>query len=331
MVKNKFLWQISQILLALLLTSCGATSEEEREHAILQANIFLNKSRCQEAIDVLEGAGRDNRHAQYLQVLASAYACRAGFREPAFFTTNIAKSATPAPLGGTSTYSTSASMDAPDNDDFDDLQVAIDILLYAGGIPTSKDPTPARRADSFNTDEAGNINAQLLYMLMAQIGKYFYYYGNADVNGVKGLGTGSNVCFVSYENVALDVGGDLSTVLLAAAGTCPNSSAAGHSKLGSVAGGDLQIARLCQGVVLINNFLTIFPVVLSDVGGDTDLDILNTINTAISPLKIVLTAAKTGIGNILETLGQERCVAENTTNDDFLQVYFALFIELLIL
>ena len=65
--------------------------------------------------------GRQNTNALYLQVLASAYACRAGFAEPTFFSSNLAKTPSPLPVGGMTTYTTSSSMDAPDNDEFDDL------------------------------------------------------------------------------------------------------------------------------------------------------------------------------------------------------------------
>lgn len=73
------------IAICTLFLACGKTTEEEVKDAILSANIYLSRSECQPAIDLLEGMGRQNKNPYYLKALSSAYACRAGYSTITFF------------------------------------------------------------------------------------------------------------------------------------------------------------------------------------------------------------------------------------------------------
>ncbi|MGZ3808703.1 MAG: hypothetical protein ACXVCE_11505, partial [Bacteriovorax sp.] len=181
----------SIILLSfLMLFSCGKNADEKTADAVLSANISLSKGDCQSAINVLEDNGRVNDNAAYLKTLASAYACRAKYSSVVLFSGDLVKIITPAPSGplnGIATFSTSqVTVQNPLQNDssFRDLQKAIDILLYAGGIPSTTEPTSAERLKYFTSLEAGDIDAQLLYMMLVQIGKFMYVYGNSSVAGV---------------------------------------------------------------------------------------------------------------------------------------------------
>ena len=58
------------------LISCGSSPEEKVASAIDRAQTYLSKGRCDEALQELDEA-QDLENAIYLQVLASAYACKA--------------------------------------------------------------------------------------------------------------------------------------------------------------------------------------------------------------------------------------------------------------
>jgi hypothetical protein len=315
------------VFVVILLGGCGATPEQKEENAILSAQIYLSSKSCQKAIDILEEHGRNNRNASYLKTLSAAYACRAGFSVPTFFSKDIPVVGTPVVIGGMARFSTSSSMDDPDNLQFRDLQEAIDILLYAGGLDKNLNPTLAARAMYFNNDEAGDINAQLMYLLMAQIGKYIYYYGNSSAAGVKGGGAGLNKCFYNYDgaiNITYDIAGPVTETLNSflttggQTGAC-NALASGHSKLTTG-------KRLCQGVVMFNNFLEIFPTVIDSVSSD-DLNALKNIKDQILDVTGYVTAPD--ISGVKTVLSQAKCEAENVAPFNNLQVYFAFYYETL--
>lgn len=316
-------------LILLFLFSCGKPADQKREDAILSANILLSTRQCQAAIDLLESVGRDTYNGKYMQVLASAYACKAGFSEPTFFVDELPKVGNPGPLGGLTKFTLASTMTSYDSESFTNLQTAIDILLYAGGIDTSLDPTAARRANGLSSEDAQDINAQLMYMILTQMGMYLYHYGDSSATGVKGSGAGTNTCLANYSNVDLDVGGDLSTFLLTGAtGSCV-AVGTGHPQLGADSA-HLNVERMCQGVVLLNNFIEIFPAILSSVTSD-DLDTVNGITAVVTAAKTALGLAKTDpqMATLISTLSQEKCVADNTANTEYLQVYFALMYEVL--
>lgn len=314
--------------MVLSLLSCGKPAEQKREDAVLSANILLSTKQCQAAIDLLEEAGRDTYDGKYMQTLASAYACKAGFAEPAFFVNEIPKIGSPATLGGMTRFALASTMTAPDSDSFTNLQTAIDILLYAGGVSTSVDPTAARRANGLNSEDAQDINAQLMYMILTQMGMYLYYYGDSSSSGVKGSGPGTNTCLANYSNIGLNVGVNLTTALAAGqTGSC-TAIGTGHAGLGAT--GSLNVKRMCQGVVLLNNFIEIFPSILASVTSN-DLNTVSGITAAITLAKTAVTTAKTApqMATLLSTLSQEKCEADNASDTQYLQVYFALMYETL--
>lgn len=337
---NSKLTALTLLAWLLLLVSCG-TKEEAVKEAMLEANFYLNNSNCQDAIDILESQGDQSTDGRFLQILASAYACRAGFKETRFFVNDLPNFSEPQILGGSTTFTTSSSMNAPDNDQYEDLQRAINILLYAGGLSTSKDPTVARRAAVLPADIALDVNAQLLYMVMAQIGKFLYYYGNANASGIKGAGTQTNKCILTYDdtisvNVSLSglpaAAVPLGTYLDTATGSTGigacNSSQIGHPQLGADGGETpLKYDRLCQGAVLINNFLEIFPAVLeASTGGD--FAAVSGVLTQIEAVIAIVEGAKTGMESIVGVLSQEKCETNNTDdNPANVQIYYALLME----
>jgi len=304
---------------SLLLFGCGKEKEEEIEEAIDTANIFLSSRICGAAISILEGVGRQNTNARYLQTLASAYACKSDFDEPTFFGTDMPNIASPAPLGGLTTFNSSLSMDSSSDKYYTNLWSAINILLYAGGIGSGENPTVAERADYFNNADAGDINAQLAYMLLAQLGKFAFFYGNVDA-GVKGDGTQGNDCFIEYDEAAV-----LAYLATGNTGGCTNLTNTGHANLGTP--GSYSVARLCQGVILFNSIVDALPGVISAAGGD-DFNDLDDLLTDIDGYKTDYTDAG-GDPTIFIQQNQTGCETDNAADDTNLQLFFGFIMETL--
>ena len=71
------------------LSACGNNPQEEMNSAIDVALSHLSSGEGDEALDVLNEVTNDNDNAIYLQVLASAHACEAGFNEISFISTDL--------------------------------------------------------------------------------------------------------------------------------------------------------------------------------------------------------------------------------------------------
>lgn len=323
LVKSSFL-----IAVLLLSFSCGKSTEDEIKDNIDSANILLSTRQCQSAIDLLEGMGRQNKNAHYLKALSSAYACRAGYSTTVFFGTDIEKTATPGPLGGITTYSTSTvASTSPLTDDlkFRDLQTAIDILLYAGGISATTEPTSIARASYFTASQAGDINAQLVYMMLVQAGKFMKVYADADASGVKGGGSAGNNCFTDYSNADDDVK-DLVPLLPGACKVLNDPHPQLDSSLMTVTE---RRKRLCEGVVLFNGILDLLPSIILSAGGG-DLDDIANVTGIIETAKDTLETVYPAVGTVLNVLSQTNCETDPAITTGTLEAYYVGVFETLI-
>ena len=309
-------------------SACGKTSEEKIYDATETANILLSTYQCQAAIDVLEGVGRQNKNAHYLKTLASAYACRANYSTVTFFGTDIAKTATPAPLGGMTTYTSSlTTFTSPLTTDakFVDLQSAINILLYAGGIASTTEPTSIERAKYFSANQAADINTEMAFMMMVQLGRFMTVYADTNASGVKGGGSASNNCFTDYSNVSSVA---VQTILANQLGACKVTNSP-HAQLNSTL---VSVAnrrkRLCQGIVLLNNILDVLPSILVSAGGG-DLDDMGSVTTDIAAAKTALEAVYSG-GEVMTVLSQENCETSASITTETIESYYAAIFEALV-
>ncbi|MBC7430108.1 MAG: hypothetical protein H7336_15945 [Bacteriovorax sp.] len=306
-----------------IVSACGKSKGQEVKDAVRSANILLSTKQCQQAIDLLEGIGRQNRDANYLKVLSSSYACRAGYSTITFFGTDISKTATPSPLGGVTTYATSQiAVTAPlvNDSNYKDLQEAINILLYAGGISASTEPTASERTKYFSSGPAGDINTELAFMMMVQLGKFMRVYANASIAGVKGGGSAANNCFTDYSTTPVAIQTYVTSVL---PGAC-NSVSSSHTQLALGLSG--RRVRLCQGVVLMNSILDVLPSVLAAAGGGSTTD-LATVTSQINTQKAFLITAYPTIGPTATVMSQYNCENDGSIDVNTLASYYAILFE----
>lgn len=349
---------IGAILLAGL-CSCGADEDQEVEDSIDVALSYLTAGDCQRAINTLEDVGRHPRNYRYVKTLASGYACRAGYSTPLLYGTDISKIGTPSILGGMTTFTTSDLMVSPDDPNYEDMQEAINILLFSGGITDEQNPTTERRQRYFSLAEVANLDLYIVYLSMVQLGMYLNFYGkidNALVStdgdfGKKGGNVGAGAadaadfCLFEYDG-AINLTGDGTIVtvdmtldqylgVLGATGNSCSGTTVGAADtynpyLGS--NNNMHIERMCQGVVLLNTFFNSLDNVISTVSGDGFGDLGDSFNQ-ISDINDIVATVFPDTVNLIGLMNQQSCedlFSDGTSaNTEALQVFFALYYEAL--
>ncbi len=323
-----FLPFITRLLLALSLTTllaCTSGPKEKIENGIDSALYYLSlpTPNCQKAIEELEKIGRQNNNPLYLRTLASAYACRGNYGELIFFgdIDNISSNASS--FFGSLTTLGLATQSAPEPDSFLDVQRALDVLLYAGGQST---PSYTNLVTIFGQRQANNLSMQTLFMLLTQLGRFNYYYGNVDAAGAKGLGAGANNCFYPYPGVIQTTVADVADT----GGRCNSGSApVGHPQLNTATAGITNAIvnrRLCYGVVIVNNLIDI----LTNIEFSNN-DALGAIVDLKDTLEDLLTQADSipdpDFQAFLEVKSQSACEATLNSDNEVGQIYFAAIFE----
>ena len=243
--------RILTYILLFLVFSCGQTNEEEIADAIAEANLLLSDRRCSEALQVMLAVEVQPRNKDYVDTLATAFACIGNYSTTTLFATDFTNLNTTAGgfFGSLAAFSTSDDMTTPDDTDFVSLQLAIDVLLYAGGFTSA---AATNRATVFNSSDATDINLQAFYMIIVNMGRWFRYYGNTNSAGLKGAGGEPNTCLATYTDNA--VGGAIPAISLGGTGSCTNAANTGHVDI-ETGDSDERKVRLCQGIILFNNFI----------------------------------------------------------------------------
>lgn len=305
------------LVLGGLVVGCSKTSDEKVTDAVDTALYHLSQTtpECQKAIDVLEDIGRQANDARYLQALASAYACRGNFSELTLFD-EIDTIDSSAFLTSLTELSTSAQTVA-DSSDFDDLQTAIDILLYAGGVST---PSTATMKTNFGTRQAGNMSLQALYMIIVQLGRYTRWYGNTDSTGVKGSGSLGNTCFFNYGAAALAV-----ATSYGGGNACQAGNTGSPDLDYGTAGTSTAQVRLCKGAMLVNNMLDILN--NTTLSSNSSLGDISSLLASITPYIDAAEALDPGMPAFIANLKQSVCETDVAADDSVAQLYFASIFE----
>jgi hypothetical protein len=313
-MKRRFIIIFSFIIL-LLVGGCGAKKEEEVVSAIDAALYYLSQGtpNCQKAIDELEKVGRQNTNSLYLQTLASAYACRGGFGELILFGEVGVIDPDPEELLGSLAQLSTSNQTAPETNSFNDLQTAIDIILYSGSKTV---PSAAETKVIFGTRQANNLNLQALYMMIVQLGRYTRFYGNTSATGVKGSGTLGHVCFLDYPVAILNQ--------ISASNTCRDAPSNGSPSLNISVGATTAYKRWCQGAMLINNMIDVLDNIT--FSGNSSLGAIADLQATMQ--SIVGTAgAIPGVAAFIENLSQSVCETEVANDPTPAQYYFAALLE----
>ena len=311
---------IALIFTLFLFISCAKTTDEKVAEAIDVANTYLSEGKCSSAIDVLEEVGRQSSNGIYLQVLASAYACRGGFSELTFLLNDIdvmtqTTTATETLLTYLSIISTSTETET-DSDSYTDLKTAINLLIDS----TSAQPSQSARNTKFGTRRAGDMGMQALLLMFAQLGKFLHYYGNVDSNGAKGGGSGTNNCFIDYTDLT-------AASALGTSGTCKSTAGTrtGHPDL-SLVGGSLTAtkSKLCEGLMLVTNIIDTLNNI--SIPTDSTLSALDDVKTEVNDMKTTIYTG--GLETLLDTTDQATCatlVASSTEFENLQRIYASLF------
>ncbi len=303
------------LLLAVTLATCGKLTDQQKiDQAIRDAHHLLTKEKCGQALEALNKVSFQARNPDYIGVYASAQACRSDFRVPSFFANSVDDIGTENATFLTSLTTMETSAISTSNDtSYVALRDALNTLLHAGGIDI---PNHANRADALGEAAAQQLSLQILYMLLVQMGKYFYLYGNTDDEGNKGRRDSSaNQCLTDYTTTQARF------ARMVASSTSPspifpcNSDSDGHSELATGATG--RKGKLCEGVVLFNSFIDLISSVsITEENSGSLSELRDGLNDVCGAL---------GLATLCTQTSQSLCESRETVTD--LEIYFVGIFE----
>ena len=158
------------LFIILLFSSCAKNPVEETNEAIDVALTHLSSGNCDEALSVLAEIGNQPDNAIYLQVLASAHACKAGFEEVAFVNNDLTSINT---TSGSTIMKTASVMSLSDDTQADSanftaIKTAYNFILNSSaGVPSQND-----RTNKFGSRKSGDMGVQALILNIVNLGKF---------------------------------------------------------------------------------------------------------------------------------------------------------------
>jgi len=300
--------RVSILILILLfgLTGCAQRSGEDIREAIDKAQTLLSSEKCDEAIKILEDVGPANSDAVYLQVLGSAYACKANVKTIAFVANDL-------PLIDSSNFMNSISILSLSPETVAD-SIPYTSLKTGLGILQNTDKQENRET-KFGVRKSGDLGVEILVYSLIELGKFMNFYGNVSGSGAKGGGTNTNSCFINYTYPNA-----IAVVTSGSTGAC-NSATDGHPDMSGTA----LARRLCEGSTLIANILDVIRNL--DLSGSPDLSELEDLNTTVDQYQADADAA--GVGHFITLTSQSECEAliANPTEMNNMQLYCASVFE----
>jgi hypothetical protein len=301
------------------LVGCSKSKDEERTEAIDLAQTYLSDAKCSEAIKVLESAGSGSNDPVYIQVLASAYACKSSYSELTFIANdlpNLESSTIKALFKSISILTLSNETDT-DSDDYLNLKTALTILTSSTGDSSGHDA----RVSKFGVRKAADMGVQIMFLSLVQLGKFLNYFGNVDSTGAKGIGPdGTNSCFLNYSNNTAQTLIDAFPV----ANSC-NSYVDGH--------GDLDLSteegkeRACEGLFYFNNLLN--SISNLDLSASESLGSLGDIAGVVDELKNTVTTAYPNLSDLMNNQSLSGCVSllDSAEEIENMEIIYAMIFE----
>jgi hypothetical protein len=276
------------IFILIFLFACAKQPAEEISEAIDIALTHLSKSECDEAIKVLERTSSEGEDAVYLQVLASAYACKANFDEVKFISEDLddINTSTPASIFASISILSLSEETQADSEDFTSVKKAINILLASS--------SQTERTQKFGARKAGDMGVQALILSIVNLGKFLNFYGNVNASGAKGLGSGAHKCFLNYSDSRAQLLTGVST------GACllDNDGQDDLDKT-TVVGK----RRMCEGLMLLTNTLDILENI--DLSTSDSLSKLEVVASQVGTFKTAAVTA--GLGTMINMKSQSEC------------------------
>lgn len=306
------------LFIILVFTSCAKNPKDQAAEAIDIALTHLSSGECDNAIRILEDVDDQEDNAIYIQVLASAYACKANFNEIAFIANDLADidASSPATIMSSLAMMSLSDETAADSLAYRSIRTGIDLILGS----TSGAPGQVARDAKFGTRKGGDLGVQALILNIVNLGKFLNYYGNVDAAGDKGAGTNTNSCFINYTDARAQ------TVISGGAGGVCSTNNDGHPDL-SFAPANLENAkrRLCEGLMLMTNVLDILDNL--DLSGSSELSKLEDISTQVESFRTTATAA--GLGTLINMTSQSDCetAMDTQSNLDDMEYLYSLMFE----
>ncbi len=292
-----------------ILSSCGLTDREEADNAIYKANLLLSEGNCQAALTTLAEIPAQTSNSVYYMTYASAYACRASFNTNTFFVTDVPllDAGTTDFLNSISIFTSSTETSA-ESAQFLDMQAAIELVLHAGGLDQ---PDAEDRIAIFGDMQANNLNLQALYLMIAQLGKWFHYYGG--VNTLTGIKSG---CLYTYTN-----GVAQAAINSNPTGACANP----YTGVRLSGSSEATVRQMCYPIVIYNNLIDVLTHV--SISSDTSNGELGDILTNVQTAYDTLCGADPGLTTLCAVRTIDQCVDDYTADNTFLQIYMATFFE----
>jgi hypothetical protein len=305
-------------LLFILLVSCSLSEEDDQADRVKEANLYLTNGECQSAIDTLAEVSYDLYDYRYVQTLASAHACKGGFSEIDFFSSDLDNINTSAFLASLATFSSSPETTV-DSTEYTSLKTAVGSILFTFGTLNTR---AVERINYYGSVIANDLHLQVLYLLLGHLGKWLYFFGNTNTAGEKGQGSLGNICVYPYGTVAQALVDANST------GVC-EAPYTGSSKLDISAETAATVyGRVCDFIVHVNHVFDVFEnVTLSTNTTNGDL---SGVLSQLTSLKSTATGVNSTIADIFSLYTYDACTSwleADVNNVLAMEAYFAVFVE----
>ena len=297
------------LIFLFFLISCGSSQEEKVASSIDRAQTYLSKGKCDEALNELNEA-RDLENAIYLQVLASAYACK-GEVEIVDVITEIQN------INTNNVFSELSKKNFASSDNltnFNHLKKSLDVILSSTSVVSQ-----GARDEEFGKRKGQDLGMQLLFYSVIQAAKFTNYFGNT-ANGKKGDHTGSNLCFLEYTTVVANLFDPNPLYTIPATNAC-QAAGDGHPELDIATPSGR--ANACQGVIAINNVLDTLGSL--DFGDSQELKVLKDISEKISALKAILISIDPSLTYLFDVRGAQDCL---DLDDREIELFIFTFYEM---
>ncbi len=315
------------VVISIFVLSCAKSKEEENLSLKHEALYYLTSGDCDKAQSALDDMDPDSEDSTYYSLYASVYECKAGFSQINTVLDNIddLEASSNNLFKTLASFRSAQEVTAPDDSKYTNLLKALAVINSSTSVGGA-----TQRISQFGETRASDLNFQALLITTIALSKYLGAYGNIDVDGTKGAGTGAQVCLAQYNY------NNVNNIYLDAANLDLCTSATTSNAETSINTGDSEYTRkLCEGIILYNNFFDLLAN-LTLPADTSELGELEDVEAILETFKVAATAAFSGPGdgpaittyeNIRDVSSCETTAQLNATNANYLEAYYSAFLE----